>query len=133
MKSLDRLSDNATFTALARLSMLATPPLMAVIGFLGVQYLDARFDSTLSRVFTVENSIKSTSDQIQDLSNKVEQLSQRTTVIESARAEARRNADTRNDQVLSRLDRLEGATNEVSRQVAGLAAVISTMRPRAER
>lgn len=131
--TLARLSENATLTTLARLSMLVTPPLIGVIGYLGVQYLDARFETTLGRVVTVEASINDTSAQIQRLSDKVETLDQRTTSIEAARGEARRNADTRNDQVLSRLDRLEGATNEVARQVAGLSAVLSTMRPRAER
>lgn len=127
----ESIANSASVTALARLAMLSTPLLLALIGFLGLGYLDNRFGMQEIRVATVERSVNeavgNASDEIQKLGAQVAVLDTRTTVIEAGRAEARRAADIRNEQILGRLDRMESATLELAKQVAALAAIMQTM------
>lgn len=139
-QSIFRIADSTTVLVLSRLSMVATPFLIALIGFLGVHYLDTRFalqnaaieqnaETLNGRVAIVEEAVEDAATQIVVVANRVTALDNRTTGIEAARTEARRAADMRNDQVLARLDRLEQALLEISKQIASQAAVMQTMRP----
>lgn len=113
----ENIVNSTLLLAVSRLSMALALPTLGVIAWLGVAWLDQRFDAQT-------RTIAETAQSVQSLQQSVPAISERVGKLETSNEER---ADYRR-QTLERLDRMEASLVTLSNAVAALTATMDAQR-----
>jgi hypothetical protein len=125
-ESLEKLADNVTLRLIARISMIATAPVLGMLGWFFAAYLSNQFSMQAEATTRVQA-------QVEEVSSQIEPIKDRILVIETSNARGRAARDEFQAAAILRFDRIELSLNALSNAVAALAATIEADRRNAGR
>ncbi len=113
------LVENVALTLAARAAMLATPVIIAVVGWFLADLIQGQRDA-----------VKDVAGHLEIVTAAVGALDKRVTAIEAARAVAIKNAEDSRIAIMSRLDDLFRGQSEQSARLAALGAKVDALKDR---
>jgi hypothetical protein len=123
MTTAERLANSVGFTLIARAAMVSTPVVLAVIGWLGVSYLDNRFEA-------INDKVENLSATVNELSTISAATVNRVTTLEASGNFGRQDRLAFQAQVTDQLKDMQGSIITMSNNVAALTATVQSLKER---
>jgi len=115
--NMEKLADSVGLRLIARLSMIGATPVLGMLGWLAMNWLDTRFVEQASATAIV-------AAQVQEVSLQIPALKDRVLTLETNSVRGRADREKFQDDTIRRLDAMQSA---ISSLVAGQAAMNATM------
>ncbi|ESZ07184.1 MULTISPECIES: hypothetical protein [unclassified Mesorhizobium] len=115
--NMEKLADSVGLRLIARLSMIGATPVLGMLGYLAMGWLDAKFIEQAKATAVVAS-------QVQDVSEQLPQLKDRVLTLETNSTRGRAERERFQDDALEQLRLMQ---SDIRALIAGQAAMTATM------
>jgi len=124
--NLEKLEGNITIRLVARLSMILCAPVLGIMGWLAMSWLDTQFTQQAHATATVQA-------QVEEVSQQIPALKDRALTLETNSLRGRAEREKFQDDAIRRFDALQSSISIMNGQISALIATIEAQQRQLDR